>query len=333
MRRARRLIALLALIAALALPAAAQAAPRIDEPPAIRVYLLGTGGPELSPGRAGYATLVEANGQLLLFDAGRDVLQRLYESHINPRRVTTVFLTHLHSDHIEGLPGLWMTPWFLLGRTAPLSLYGPTGTAEMAAGMRAMFAHDVRARVNPFNAAAGIATDVHEIAPGVVYDQGGVRVTAFLVEHADGDPAFGYRIEAAGRSVVLSGDTTRDAHVQAAATNADLLVHNVIAMSPRLSALPEMQGVLAKLTTPDQAAGLFAAARPRLVVYSHIVKKELSGPAGDAAVLARTRAAGYAGPLQIAQDRMVVEIGAAIRVIPPGPTGDLPDLDSKTAAF
>ncbi|MFD2270185.1 MBL fold metallo-hydrolase [Undibacterium arcticum] len=95
----------------------------------MRVILLGTGGPEMSPNRFGYATLVEAGGQKLLFDAGRGVMQRIYESRVKVTSVTNVF-THLHNDHIEGLPSLWMTPWFLLGRTQPLQVWGASRNRE-----------------------------------------------------------------------------------------------------------------------------------------------------------------------------------------------------------
>ncbi len=52
------------------------------------VVLVGTGGPELTPQRAGEATLVEAHGQMLLFDAGRGVLDGLYKSRVRPKDVT-----------------------------------------------------------------------------------------------------------------------------------------------------------------------------------------------------------------------------------------------------
>lgn len=208
--------------------------------PVMRVHLLGTGGPELTPDRQGYATLIETPDDLLLFDAGRGLIQRIYEQRINPKRVTRIFLTHLHSDHISGLPELWMTPWFLLGRTAPLEIWGPTGTRDMIAGMRTMYGHDVAHRTNAFNPAAAIEVIVHEIAPGIVYGRGGLKVIAFPVEHADGDPAFGYRIEQDGHAAVLSGDTTYAASLMEAASGADLIVQNVIAFSPRLTAMPEM---------------------------------------------------------------------------------------------
>jgi len=299
----------------------------------MKIHLLGTGGPELSPHRLGYATLVEANGQKLLFDAGRGVTQRIYESSINPKEVTRIFLTHLHNDHIEGLPTLWMTPWFLLGRDRPLEVWGPAGTATMIDGMRLMYAHDLEHRVNPFNKVENLDAHVQELESGVVYDRNGVRVTAFPVEHADGNPAYGYRIDYAGHAVVLSGDTTYNEAVVEQGTNVDLIVHNVIAFSPRLTQMPEMQGVLAKLTTPEQAAEVFTKAKPRMAVFSHIVKKELHGAEGDAAIIERTRKAGYAGPLEMGLDRMVIEVREDIRVLPPRSTADLPDLDSKTATF
>jgi ribonuclease Z len=88
----------------------------------------------------------------------------------------------------------------------------------------------------------------------VVYQKGGLKITAFPVEHADGNPAFGYRVDWNGRSVLLSGDTTLNENVIKHGAGVDLIVHNVIAFGDRLSQLPEMKGVLAKLTTPKQAA-------------------------------------------------------------------------------
>jgi len=299
------------------------AAPALAAP--VTVHLLGTGGPELTPEREGMATLVEANGQMLLFDAGRGVLQNLYLSRIDPARVTRIFLTHLHSDHIEGLPGLWMTPWFLLGRSAKLEVWGPPGTAAMIAGMRAMYGHDLAHRANARFRRADLDIAVHEIVPGAGYDAGGVSVMAFAVSHADGDPALGYRIAAGGHVVVLSGDTTLVPSLVAAGKGADLLVCNIAAVGP--GDRRDWRPVLAKLMTTDQAAALLRQTRPKLALLSHIVKKALPGPQGDRVVLARIRAAGYAGPLAMGQDRMSVTIDKAVTVTPPAPVADLPDLD------
>ena len=319
--------------AVIAVLASLSAAPAQAAESTVKVTLLGTAGPEYFPDRLGIATLVEANGALLLFDVGRGANQRLYQSRINPKDISKIFLTHLHNDHFEGLPDLWMTPWFLLGRDHGFELWGPEGTEEMVQGMRAMFGHDLKARVNQFNPIATLAIATHVVRDGVVFDKNGVKVTAFPVEHADGNPAFGYRVDSNGRSVVLSGDTTLNENVIKHGTSADLIVHNVIAFSDRLSQLPEMKGVLAKLTTPEQAAEVFKRAKPKLAVYSHIVTKELQGQKGEDQIIARTRAAGYGGPLVMGLDRMAIEISDDVKVIAPRSTDDLPNLDSKGQAF
>jgi ribonuclease Z len=143
----------------------------------MRVTLLGTGGPELSPDRYGAATLIEAGGATLLFDAGRGVMQRLYECGIKINSVTKVFFTHLHSDHIDGLPNLWITPWFLLGRSEPMTFWGPAKTRSMLEGMRQFLAHDIEARAEPGSPASDLAYEVHEFdGAAIVYESGGVRV-------------------------------------------------------------------------------------------------------------------------------------------------------------
>jgi ribonuclease Z len=326
-----KLFQLSVLMFGVALPFHAPQAQPVVGHPDIRVILLGTGGPELSPDRLGYSTLVEAGGQTLLFDTGRGALQRLYESRVKVTDVTKIFYTHLHNDHVEGLPPLWLTPWFLLGRDKPLEVWGPPGTSRMISGMREMFWFDVSHRVNKFNKAENIEVKTTEIGEGEVYARDGVKVSAFSVWHDDGDPSFGYRIDYKGHSVVLSGDTTYSANLVAKARGADLIVHNVVALSPRLTSAPEMKPVVGKLTTPEQAAQVFKETTPRMAVFSHVVKKDLPGKAGDDSIMKRVRQAGYGGPLAMGHDRMSIEIGTAVRVVQPRSTAGLPDLDRKEA--
>jgi ribonuclease Z len=292
---------------------------------------VGTGGPELTPERQGEATLVEAQGQMLLFDAGRGVLDGLYRSRVRPQDVTRVFLTHLHSDHIEGLPGLWMTPWFLLGRKTPLEVWGPAGTKAMVDGMRAMFAHDVEHRPNPTAKSEYLDITVHEVSAGLVYDEGGVRVIAVPVEHADGDPAFGYVVETGDARILLTGDCTYSGALADLRGPFDLVVSNVAAGSAAMEKEAWIRPVLAKLMRPEQAAELFEQTRPRMAVYSHVVKKGLPGPAGDAEILRRTRAAGYSGPLVMGEDHERIVLGKTVRV--EWVVAPKTDLDGPDATF
>jgi ribonuclease Z len=300
---------------------------------AIQVHLIGTGGPELTPTRQGMSTLIEANEQTLIFDVGRGALQSIYLSRIDPRSVTKIFLTHLHSDHIEGLPAIWMTPWFMFARKFPLEIWGPQGTQRMVDGMHMMYGHDVEHRANPVFKPEYLDITVHEIAEGVVYDAGGVKVTAFPVEHDDGNPAFGYRIDAAGRSVLLTGDTTYNENVVKYGMNNDLIVSNVVAFSDAMTKAGVLKLVLNKLMTPEQAAATFLKTRPRLAVFSHIVKKELPGDAGDDVVIERSRKAGYDGPLAMGQDRMTIEVGEQVKILPPRSIGGIVDFDEPDSKF
>jgi ribonuclease Z len=329
-RFVRRMTA--AAIMAIALTSSLPAQPVDDH---VRVTLVGTGGPEINPTRYGYATLIEAGGQQLLFDAGRGVVQRLYESRVNPRDISKIFLTHLHNDHIEGLPTLWITPWFLLARDKSLEIWGPPGTIKMIAGMRAMFSDvEKRGGVNGFNKIEYMNIKTEEINEGPVYDQGGLKVSAFKVSHGDGDPAVGYKIEYNGRVVVLSGDTVYSPNVVAAAKGADLLVHNVVGFSDAWMARPGAEqhraAVASKLASPEQVARVFSETMPRLAAISHIVKKDLSGNAGDDFIVTQIRKNGYSGPMLMGEDRTVIDItGNDIKVTPPRSTEHLPDLDNK----
>jgi ribonuclease Z len=292
--------------------------------PDLTICLLGTGGPELTPDRQGAATLVEAGQEKLLFDAGRGVMQRLYECRVSIPEVREVFLTHLHSDHIEGLPNLWMSGWFLLGRSQQMTFHGPTGTQAMAKGMEAFFGHDMVTRVQAAKSSEGLKYAVQEFTgDGVVYDHDGVRVIAFQVDHKDGNPAFGFRVENHGRSVVLSGDCTYTRNLVEHARNCDVIVHNVFATSAAIMAKNPVERLVSfKLASPEQVAAVFSETHPRLAALSHVIRIGLK----DADLVTRIRAAGYAGPLTVGLDRMVIEVGDSIVVQNPPALDDLPDV-------
>ena len=103
----------------------------------LKVTLLGTAsGPVANAQRLGISTLVTAGSETLLFDCGRSLMTGLARLAINPAGVTKVFLTHLHSDHVVGLPELYLFPW-ASGRSVPLQVWGPRGTRAGSTGRRA----------------------------------------------------------------------------------------------------------------------------------------------------------------------------------------------------
>jgi ribonuclease Z len=274
---------------------------------AFRVTLLGTGSPQPSLTRFGPGVLIEAGGQRLVIDAGRGGTQRLFQLGVRLGAIDAVFLTHLHSDHVNGLADLWLIGWLEVPyaqRKAPLRVIGPAGTSELAAGLMRAHDWDIRTRIADQNLpkdAAPIAAT--EIAPGVVYERDGVKVTAIEVDHgALIKPAFGYRVDFDGRSVVVSGDTRPSDNLVKAATGADLLVHQVAAAPEAALKSPVIQVILAHHTKPEEAGAVFARAKPKLAVFYHYVLLGMP-PATEDDVLTGARKS-YDGPLVLGEDLM-----------------------------
>lgn len=289
-----------------------QALPLAAQTTELRVTLLGTGTPGPSLVRFGPSILVEAGAQNLVFDAGRGSTQRLAQIGVSFGDLTGVFLTHLHSDHVVGLPDLWLTGWLLGKRTEPLAVWGPAGTRDLTTHLEAAFAFDVHIRIADDKApAAGGLLNGSDLKPGIVYDRAGLTVTAFEVDHGPVRPALGYRIDYQGHSVVLSGDTRPSDRLIAMAQGVDLLVHEVaLATDADLAASALSRSILAHHTTPLEAADVFQRAKPRLALYSHIVLR----PGASADDLIPLTRGGYSGRLMLGADLMRITIGDSISV-------------------
>ena len=297
--------------------------------PDMTVTLLGTGSPIIEPGgltsklpqgRVNAMTLVRAGNELLLFDAGRGVVERLYQAKTRASEITAVFLTHFHSDHIVGLPDLWLTGRLRLAwgsRTKPLDVFGPVGNVQFISNLSKAYDADVRAR--PTEPHAEIVG--HEfVQDGVVYEMNGVKVTAFTVDHGATKPAVGYRIDYNGRAVLISGDTRYHDNVIKYGMNVDLMLHEVLIANPKLlQSRPQLKSIFDLHTSPDQCGEIFSRTKPKLAAYTHLVF--FGGPAFGAPMpapsvddlIAETRKT-YDGPLESGEDLMVFDIGNTVTV-------------------
>lgn len=306
-------------------PEASETAPRpglaaeARAAPLFRLTLLGTGNPRPSPDRLGPAILVEAGSETLLIDAGRGATQRIFEigSGALLRSVDTVLLTHLHSDHLVGLPDLWLSGR-IFGRHRPVRLLGPEGTVNLARHLELAFAFEVRVRTEDEGfPAEGGRFEARDVQAGVVLEGEGLQVRAFPVDHGpEVKPAFGYRLDFGGRFAVISGDTRPTEELVRWSRGADVVIHEVLSpeVERRRAQVVDpkaVEKIIARHTTPEQAGKLFAEAKPRLAVYTHVVPS----PATAEDLIPPTRKH-YDGPLAVGYDLMAITIGETVEVHP-----------------
>lgn len=289
----------------------------------LKVILLGTGNPTPAIERFGPSILVEAGSQKLLFDCGRGVPIRLWQLHIPMRDVGAVFFTHLHSDHIVGFPDLWLTGWLPTPwghRTEPMHVYGPRGTKRMVKHLEEAYQADIRIRMADEKLPrSGVTLITAEIVEGVVYERSGVKVTAFNVDHGEFiKPAFGYRIDYEGRSVVLSGDTRVSENLIRFSLGTDVLFHEVAAAkAENLNTSEAARRIIGHHTTPEDAGKVFTRVKPKLAVYTHIAllstDPAISAPTvSDLVSLTRNT---YSGPLEVGEDLLSIDVGEQVTVL------------------
>jgi ribonuclease Z len=270
-------------------------------PDALRVLLCGTSSPIPSPRRAEACTAVFAGGRMWIVDTGPGSWRTLALRRIRGEAIAAVLYTHLHSDHIGELGEFNLQTW-VAGRPGPLRVYGPDGVAGLVHGFAEAYAADTRFRVAhhgaallPPDRAAMVAMPVRVDGTGEtrVLDEDGVVVTAFAVAHDPVRPAFGYRFEYGGRSVVVSGDTAPSSNLVAQARGADVLVHEaqanavvrIMADAAREVGESRVAKILGDIpsyhTDPADAAREAVAAGVRLLVLTHFT------PPPDNVLLAR----------------------------------------------
>lgn len=297
-------------------------------PDGLHAYVCGSGSPMPDADRAGPCIAVLAGRQGFVFDAGAGSIRKLGRMGFPMDRLQGAFLTHLHSDHIDGLGELMLQAWIAGGRSTPLPIAGPDGTDAVVAGFTSAYQIDKGfriahhgpevARPGGFGATAQLISLSGDSQS--VYDRDGVRITAFRVIHDPVKPALGYRIDYKGRAIAISGDTVYAPTLVAASRNVDLLFHEAMNMKMvaalgaklkergRTDAAKIMGDIQGYHASPEDAARAAREAGAKALVLYHLVPAppaRLIEPLflGDAPKQ-------FPGTLKLAQDGMIVSLPA-----------------------
>jgi len=275
----------------------------------LTVTLLGTGSPVPDPHRAGPATLVSGPGEHHLVDAGRGVLMRLAAAGLAPGMLTSVLLTHLHSDHLTDLSDVITTRWVLGFPAEPLVIAGPVGTRAVVDGLLAALTQDVSYRLaHHDDLTAPPAVQVIEVGPGDVSVPGTIDITCAETDHKPVRPSLAFRFDLDGASVVAAGDTLPCDGLDRLAAGAGALVHTVLRKDIVGSLpVPRFQDTCDYHSSPEEAAGTATRADVDVLVFTHYVPAPPPGGGGEWAELARPH---FAGRIEAGDDLHRIEVHA-----------------------
>lgn len=243
-----------------------------------KLVMLGTGTPFADPNRSGPSLAIVVNDHSYIVDCGPGVVRRASSmSNTFPAlaasQLKRLFITHLHTDHTVGYTDMIFTP-AVLDRNEPLIVYGPKGVRSMTHHLLKAYKEDIAIRVNGLEMgnASAYKVDVHEIEPGLVYQDELVKVFAFRVDHGSWKHAFGYRFETPDKVIVISGDATYSPTLIENAKNCDILVHELfsqIGLDKREERWKRYHSTFH--TSPSQVADIANTVKPKLLVLTHLL--------------------------------------------------------------
>lgn len=244
------------------------------------MILLGTGGgPRPRRANSAAAQVIVAKDTPYVIDCGDGVARQLVLAGIPLDKLRHIFITHHHSDHNADHGNLIWLAWSA-GLRARIDSWGPPPLESMTKLFFEMNAYDIDTRIaNEGRVPLAPLVRVHELSRGgLVMADRNVRVTAALVDHPPVVPAFAYRFDAADRSIVISGDTTRSDNVVKLAHKGDVLVHSALyvpavdRMVARVAnAVTLKQSIISHQTSVEDAGRVAEAAGVKTLVLSHLV--------------------------------------------------------------
>ncbi len=227
----------------------------------MEITVLGSGDAFCGGGRGNAAYLVEDARGRLLIDCGPTAPHALRRAGVALPSIEHILVTHLHGDHVAGIPFILLAGVYEPPHPERLTVTGPRFLERQVEAAFAAFYPDAARTPRPF------ALAYREIAPGATADVGGRRVTAFPMHHMSGEHvALGYRIESDGRILAVTGDTGRAAPLADLAAGADLLICECTLPAPAPGAAPSA----AKHLSIADIRALRPALAARRVLLTHL---------------------------------------------------------------
>ena len=195
----------------------------------MRLTILGSGDAFSSGGRLPSCYLVESGQTRFLLDCGPSILPALKRSGLSSNSFPVIFISHLHGDHMGGLPFLLLDAIFPAGRKQPLTMVGPPGLeARFRLACEVFYPRSLEMDRKFDLKFIELDKDVRHVLDGIA-------VTAYEVNHYSGSPSYALRFEADGKVFAFSGDAGWSDNVVKAGKDADLYLIECYQYDYRLS--------------------------------------------------------------------------------------------------
>jgi len=257
-----------------------------------KVVVLGSGTPAADTRHSGVSVAVVVNGQPYIIDCGPGFWRNSQASTpawggkiaaLEPKKLTRLFLTHLHFDHTEGLTEFMLAPWVLERKEVP-RIYGPPGVEDMIHHLRQAYVKTIDIQMFGLELcnATGWRVKAKDVEPGEVYKDKNVRITAFQNHHGSWDYSYAYRVvtyrpdASVDRTIVFSGDTGLFKGMEEVYAGADLLFHEAYTFDPKTNRYDAMAPVTVAYmnsfhTSTEDLASVLKKVNPKVTVLYHYV--------------------------------------------------------------
>jgi len=271
----------------------------------IRFIMLGSGAVRNNQRRGGPAQVLQIDNRVLMFDCGRCSCTNLARAGIKVETIDRLFLTHLHFDHIVNIPYFVLLGWNN-GRKNRLRIFGPEGTEQFVTrSIRPPFEQDIGTRMGHGKDPFGLDPEIVEIREeGKFFSEEGYSISALFVKHAGDMPNFTYRVDVAGRRVVITGDGLPSPELTEFCRDADLLVSECSGTPEFLARYPWG----AWHTTPETLAQMASEAGVKRVMIKHFVIEDITGDLAAAQRMADQVGQAYNGEIIVGQDGLEISI-------------------------
>ena len=288
-----------------------------------KVVVIGSGTPAADPRHSGISTAVVVNGQPYIFDCGPGFWRNSQANTpayggkiaaLEPKKLTRLFLTHLHFDHTEGMAEFMLSPWTLEREAVP-QVYGPPGTEDMVRHLTEAYTKDIDLQMFGLEAlnATGYRLAAKDVLPGEVYKDNNVLITAYQNKHGSWDYSYAYRVVtykpdgSVDRTIVFSGDTSLFDGMEEVYAGADILFHEAYSFDPKTNPYDAKAPVSVSYmnafhTSTEQLAGVLKKVNPKVTVIYHYVTFTPADATDQERAVKEIKKFGYDGVVIQSQD-------------------------------